>query len=450
MSRRCEEETKLPHRAGHKQQQTRGSCTISWLLAALLYIPQAPSRRHTLPPHSLVSVSCSRASLHQHNMSSMEVDEEVGKEAGPSTSSTLPQAPLEAFPAAPTDSSLSAAPTSPLPPTPAGGSSSNTTAGGVGLGISEGAGASSSTSSGTESVMAAAGTVGSVSVSLHPLVILNISEHWTRQRAQEGRPVQVLGALIGKQTGRHVEIMNSFELSYDELDGHIIINREYYTLKEEQYKQVFSDMDLLGWYTTGDTPGPPDLLVHKQICDLLESPIFLKLNPMARHTDLPVSIYESVLDLVNGASTMLLVELQYTLATEEAERIGVDHVARMSSHDTQESSLVAENLQAQYSAIKMLASRVRLIAEYVRASQRGEVEFNHEILRQVNALAHRLPVLNSDKFRGEFYNQCNDVALMSYLGTITKCCNTMNRFINRFNLLHERLAMGRRMRGLFF
>lgn len=33
--------------------------------------------------------------------------------------------------------------------------------------------------------MASAGTVGSVSVSLHPLVILNISEHWTRQRAQE-------------------------------------------------------------------------------------------------------------------------------------------------------------------------------------------------------------------------------------------------------------------------
>lgn len=42
---------------------------------------------------------------------------------------------------------------------------------------------------------------------------------------------------------------------------------------------------------------------------------------------------------MNGTPTMLLVELQYTLATEEAERIGVDHVARMSSHDTQESSI---------------------------------------------------------------------------------------------------------------
>ena len=39
-------------------------------------------------------------------------------------------------------------------------------------------------------VMASAGTSGSVSVSLHPLVIMNISEHWTRVHAQEGKSVQ--------------------------------------------------------------------------------------------------------------------------------------------------------------------------------------------------------------------------------------------------------------------
>lgn len=32
----------------------------------------------------------------------------------------------------------------------------------------------------------ASGTTGSVTCSLHPLVIMNISEHWTRARAQEG------------------------------------------------------------------------------------------------------------------------------------------------------------------------------------------------------------------------------------------------------------------------
>ncbi len=44
--------------------------------------------------------------------------------------------------------------------------------------------------SSVSNVMATAGTTGSVSVSLHPLVIMNISEHWTRVRAQEGKESQ--------------------------------------------------------------------------------------------------------------------------------------------------------------------------------------------------------------------------------------------------------------------
>lgn len=50
-------------------------------------------------------------------------------------------------------------------------------------------------------------------------------------------------------------------------------------------------------------------------------------------------MYESVIDLVNGEAIMLFVPLTYTLATEEAERIGLDHVARMCSNDQRESSL---------------------------------------------------------------------------------------------------------------
>lgn len=37
-------------------------------------------------------------------------------------------------------------------------------------------------------VVASSGSSGSVSVALHPLVIMNISEHYTRIRAQEGKP----------------------------------------------------------------------------------------------------------------------------------------------------------------------------------------------------------------------------------------------------------------------
>lgn len=38
------------------------------------------------------------------------------------------------------------------------------------------------------SVIAPPGTIPSVYVSMHPLVLMNISEHWTRTRAQSGSP----------------------------------------------------------------------------------------------------------------------------------------------------------------------------------------------------------------------------------------------------------------------
>ena len=103
-------------------------------------------------------------------------------------------------------------------------------------------------------------------------------------------------------------------------------------------------MDFLGWYTTGDQPTAADIHVQKQICEINESPVFLKLNPVARNSDLPVSVYESVIDLVNGETKMLFVQLPYVLATEEAERIGVDHVARVSTSDSLENSLGTEGI----------------------------------------------------------------------------------------------------------
>ena len=74
----------------------------------------------------------------------------------------------------------------------------------------------------------------------------------------------------------------------------------------------------------------------------------------------------------------------YTLATEEAERIGVDHIARVSVSGSVHTSagsvnhafsspplsllLVAEQLSTHHGAVKMLHSRVRLLVDYLRCS----------------------------------------------------------------------------------
>lgn len=103
----------------------------------------------------------------------------------------------------------------------------------------EGTSKAAKANAGAANVMADASTVPSVTISLHPLVIMNISEHWTRIRAQAGETCQVYGALIGKQKGRNIEVMNSFELKTDIVGDDVFINRDYYMTKELQYKQVF-------------------------------------------------------------------------------------------------------------------------------------------------------------------------------------------------------------------
>ena len=90
-------------------------------------------------------------------------------------------------------------------------------------------------------VVAAVANTSGLTVLLHPLVIVNISDHYARTRAQTGAAnpqgraasffegaagngrahvraiagahVAVVGALLGQQTGRTIEVSNSFELA---------------------------------------------------------------------------------------------------------------------------------------------------------------------------------------------------------------------------------------------
>lgn len=68
---------------------------------------------------------------------------------------------------------------------------------------------------------------------------------------------------------------------------------------------------------------------------------------------------------------------------------------------------MAEHLIAQHVAIKMLHSRVKLVLQYIKAVDEGELKPNHEILREAYTLSHRLPVVQNPTFKEEFYTVSN-------------------------------------------
>lgn len=122
----------------------------------------------------------------------------------------------------------------------------------------------------------------SLSVSLHPLPLLNASEHLTRARLQSGNNSvrgllhlsrieesprstcisTVVGSLIGTQNGRDVEITNSFEFALT--DQTLDINHAFFTTRRDQCKLVAAALQaikslisvLRHSQTSGSSPEP--------------------------------------------------------------------------------------------------------------------------------------------------------------------------------------------------
>src|SRR5690349_12211675 len=73
-------------------------------------------------------------------------------------------------------------------------------------------------------------------ISLQPLVTINISNNATPAKMirHAKNYSRVIGALFGVQSGRNIEIFNSFELVYTEVAGTIVIDTDYVKTKQEQ------------------------------------------------------------------------------------------------------------------------------------------------------------------------------------------------------------------------
>ena len=78
---------------------------------------------------------------------------------------------------------------------------------------------------------------------------------------------------------------------------------------------------------------------------------------------------------------MVFSQVSYVLATEEAERVGVDHIAKETVSLGNSTSAVTEHLTAHHGAIKMLHTRIKFVLEYLKGIQAGMSEHTHHLDR---------------------------------------------------------------------
>ncbi|KAF1869727.1 hypothetical protein Lal_00017303 [Lupinus albus] len=309
---------------------------------------------------------------------------------------------------------------------------------------------------------------------LHPLVIVNISDHYTRVKSQMNPPIsphttttanggdavasstppRVYGCVIGVQKGRTVEIFNSFELLYDPSNNSL--DRPFLEKKQDLCSVfLFSSLYLFirrfshtSTYWDGIRLG---VMQKNQIClfTKLRSHAIAEVSVLPRdrmahsgaagrraHRGLSCS---RELHVIDGIPQLIFVRSSYTIETVEAERISVDHVAHLKPSDGGSAATqLAAHLTGIHSAIKMLHSRIKVLHHYLLAMQKGAVPCENSLLRQVSSLLRRLPAIESGKFQDDFLMEYNDTLLISYLAMLTNCSSATNDLVDKFNTAYDR------------
>ncbi|CAI4225458.1 unnamed protein product [Auanema sp. JU1783] len=273
---------------------------------------------------------------------------------------------------------------------------------------------------------------------LHPLVVLNISDHWTRTKAQSETkaPKNVFGALLGKDEGRCLEIINSFEVRTFDKDGNVLFNEEYLQQREMQFKEVFPELDLIGWYGTGTTDITiNDCAIQSSFASTHGAPIFLKLDPNGGEcsSKLPITLWESAIN------ENRIRPIKWILVSEESERIGIDHITRLSTKAglTTKESEAAKQIRSTNSAISMLTSRVQMIQHYLESVKEGILPMNDQILRESNKLCQLLVRLRPSEYDPAFETQESDVYGAVTLARMTEMCGVLGQLVQKVNVLHS-------------
>ncbi|KAG9104623.1 hypothetical protein FRC06_000769 [Ceratobasidium sp. 370] len=304
-----------------------------------------------------------------------------------------------------------------------------------------------------------------LNLSIHPLPILNISEHLTRRKLQTNQEAPfIIGALLGIQNGRDIEIVNTFELVLEgELNAAndisvppeatvLQIDHGFSTTRRDQYKQVFPALEILGWYTYAPTPTQLHVTLSEQFGTYTSSPLLLMLTPTSNEAQgqletLPLLAFESTIEIKDRKSRTVFQEVSWKIQTGEAERIAVDWTARGGGGEDD----LTSHLQTQRAAYKMLHDRIVVLVQYVADTLAGKVTKNHEVLRALKALVASLPASENSAFRDEFSTEYADVQLTSYLSSLTKSASILNDIIDKHILIAGRgdeAGRGGRRRGM--
>jgi len=281
-------------------------------------------------------------------------------------------------------------------------------------------------------------------IRLHPLVIMSIADHSTRDRLQFKKNRSV-GALFGQQKGREVKVFETVEISATIDAKSIQFEVEGFEEDMKLFKEVYPNYELLGWYSTSaKIDNNTDPAFHQLIMKYNEKPLFLLLDPAAHEDarELPIHVFEEEIHVVGDKTTRDFVKTQFKIDSDEAERVTAVHCAKVVTDENKDQSSVTPHYANLSKAIQMLRDRIKVLHHFLSDVKSGKVKADQKVLREIKGLCNRLPTMDTPDFKQEFLLEYNDALLVTYLTALAKGEAQIADVMDKFNMTFGRQGRG--------
>merc|ERR1712223_1425347 len=270
-------------------------------------------------------------------------------------------------------------------------------------------------------------------VTVHPLVLLSVVDHFNRM-SKIGNQKRVVGVLLGSWSSKtYLDISNSFAVPFDEDEKDPTVwflDHQYLEQMYAMFKKVNAKERMVGWYHTGPKLHPNDIAINDLLRKYCSQSILVIVDAKPNRIGLPTEAYRSVEEVHDdGTPTIKTFEhVPSEIGAEEAEEVGVEHLLR-DIKDTTVGTL-SQKITNQLMGLKGLEIKLNDMHKYLQQVADGKLPMNHQITYLLQDIFNLLPDVTNPQFVKSINVNTNDQMLVVYTASLIRSIIALHNLIN--------------------
>ncbi|KAI9003699.1 maintenance of mitochondrial structure and function-domain-containing protein [Gaertneriomyces semiglobifer] len=263
----------------------------------------------------------------------------------------------------------------------------------------------------------------SFSVSVGPVVLFSVLDHFLRRPEQQTR---VIGALLGvrSEDGSEVEIRNCFPLNHSETsDQQVVVDTDYLNQMYSLHQRVNSKETIVGWYATGTEINPNSVWIHEFFANETTpfQPVHLLVDTTLSNDKMACRSFVSSQVGVPGTEHpgSMFVQIPCEVKYFDAERSGLDLIS-MAKGTPDKTATILSDMDSLERSILHVQNMVETVTDYVDRVLSKKEKANNAIGRFLMDIVSLVPRIDAPEFEKMFNKHLNDLLMVVYLANLTR------------------------------